>query len=321
MTHRIALLVAALTLSLASSATASPPGATTGEATGVTDTAATLNGTANPNKEESTFYFEYGTTTGYGAKTPVQNAGGGNAGKAVSAAISGLTPSTTYHFRLVVTNASGTDTGADKTFTTLGAGAAPPPAGTTVSLAATPGIVTFGRAVAFSGQVGGSNAAGTQVELESTPFPFSEPFKKLLGPVAADAAGKYSFTLTPQLTTRYRATAKRGPGASSTVVEVRVRMAVGLSVSDSTPRRGQRVRFFGAVKPAHHGRTLLIQRRTSSGRYRTIARTTLRVSPTGGQSAYSRRLRVTRSGVFRARVSGDGDHLAGTSRARRLRAH
>jgi hypothetical protein len=39
----------------------------------------------------------------------------------VAANISGLTASTTYHFRIVATNSSGTAYGSDSTFTTLSA--------------------------------------------------------------------------------------------------------------------------------------------------------------------------------------------------------
>ena len=41
--------------------TSSTPGAATGNASSVTSTSATLNGTVNPNGRSSTWYFEYGT--------------------------------------------------------------------------------------------------------------------------------------------------------------------------------------------------------------------------------------------------------------------
>jgi hypothetical protein len=60
-----------------------------------------------------------------------------------------------------------------------------------------------------------------------------------------------------------------------------------------------------------------LQRRGSGGRYRTIARTKLRDAG-NDRSTYSRRLRVFRDGTYRARVPADADHLAGTSRRRRV---
>lgn len=96
-----------------------PPGATTGAATAVGTTSATLNGTVDPNSRDTTFYFEYGTTTGYGSQSPEASAGSGSGATAVASAISGLQPGTVYHYRLVAANSQGTTQGADQTFTTM----------------------------------------------------------------------------------------------------------------------------------------------------------------------------------------------------------
>jgi hypothetical protein len=87
-------------------------------ATNVTATRATLNGTVNPESAETKYYFEYGTTKTYGSKTAEASAGSGTAGVEESAAIAGLAPSTTYHFRVVASNADGTTDGADEVLTT-----------------------------------------------------------------------------------------------------------------------------------------------------------------------------------------------------------
>jgi hypothetical protein len=94
------------------------PTATTELATGVTKTEATLNGTVNPNGQETKYYFEYGTSTSYGTKTVEASAGSGTGNIKESQAVTGLSPGTEYHFRIVATNAGGTTYGADKTFTT-----------------------------------------------------------------------------------------------------------------------------------------------------------------------------------------------------------
>ena len=59
----------------AASANPDPPVATTGPATGISQTSATLTGTVDPNNEATTYYFEYGTTTSYGSTTPVTTVG------------------------------------------------------------------------------------------------------------------------------------------------------------------------------------------------------------------------------------------------------
>jgi len=95
------------------------PTVTTNAATSVTTTGATLNGTVNANNQSSTVTFEYGTTTAYGTTvTADQSPVTGQVNTPVSKAITGLTPNTTYHYRVVGTNASGTGYGADLTFNT-----------------------------------------------------------------------------------------------------------------------------------------------------------------------------------------------------------
>jgi hypothetical protein len=106
------------------SARVAAPTATTSAPPGeVTDGGATLTGIVNPNDATVTACsFEYGEgTTGgsYESSVPCSQAliaNGENQG--VSATISGLSPNTTYHYRLVASSLSGTGTGANETFTT-----------------------------------------------------------------------------------------------------------------------------------------------------------------------------------------------------------
>jgi len=95
-----------------------PPTATTGSATSVSSTSATLNGTVNPNGASTTYYFQYGTSTSYGSSTTSTSAASGTSDLSVDASISGLSSNTTYHFRLVSTNSAGTNYGSDGTFST-----------------------------------------------------------------------------------------------------------------------------------------------------------------------------------------------------------
>ena len=94
------------------------PNITTHSATNLAAYSATLNGTVDPHGLPTTVHFEYGMTVSYGSTTASQTKTG-NTSQNVSANITGLTPNTTYHFRLVGTNSSGTEYGSDRTFTTL----------------------------------------------------------------------------------------------------------------------------------------------------------------------------------------------------------
>ena len=95
-----------------------PPAATTGAAQSLTTTGATVTGSVNPNGQATTYHFDYGTSTAYGSSTATANLPAGTTAAAVSAVLSGLTPGTTYHYRVVAGNGSGTTTGTDATFTT-----------------------------------------------------------------------------------------------------------------------------------------------------------------------------------------------------------
>ena len=97
------------------------PDATPGQATQIDSTSAKINATINPHGSPTTFYVEYGTTTAYGSRYPAStgsSAGTGTIDRAVSLTVSGLQPSTAYHYRVVATNANGTVQGTDQTLTT-----------------------------------------------------------------------------------------------------------------------------------------------------------------------------------------------------------
>jgi len=94
------------------------PLAETVGASTITEVHATLNGVVNPNGVATKYYFEYGTTISYGKKTTETSAGSGTANLNENATVTGLTAKTTYHYRVVATNANGTTDGEDKTFYT-----------------------------------------------------------------------------------------------------------------------------------------------------------------------------------------------------------
>ncbi len=104
-----------------------PPEATTGAASSITLNTATLAGTVNPKGGKiSNCHFEYvteaaflsGGFTGATSKS-CSTTPSGNVTSAVSAKPTGLAAGTTYHYRVVATNNSGTGTATDKTFSTV----------------------------------------------------------------------------------------------------------------------------------------------------------------------------------------------------------
>ena len=101
------------------SAAPTAPTATTGTATNLGTTGATLNGTINPNNASTAVTFEYGLTTSYGTSvTADQSPVTGSSATAVSKTISGLSANTTYHYRVKGVNTGGTTNGLDQPFTT-----------------------------------------------------------------------------------------------------------------------------------------------------------------------------------------------------------
>jgi hypothetical protein len=85
--------------------------ATTLPATDVTTTSATLHGSV---EDATGYYFQYGTTSGYGVNTDEQPVTSPD----VSAALTNLTADTTYHYRVVATNRGHKVEGEDMTFRT-----------------------------------------------------------------------------------------------------------------------------------------------------------------------------------------------------------
>ena len=91
------------------------PQASPSSATEVTASSAQLNGTVNPNGSNTTHYFEYGPTTAYGNTTTSYST---NVSGPVNIDVIGLDPASTYHFRLVASNAFGTHYSEDSSFET-----------------------------------------------------------------------------------------------------------------------------------------------------------------------------------------------------------
>jgi hypothetical protein len=105
----------------------------------VTRTSALVGGTANPESSKATYFFEYvadgeydsaaADPYGAGGRTAIEPLAGGDTPQTVErVALTGLLAGRTYHYRMVVSNSTGTVYGPDETFMT--APATPPVAST-----------------------------------------------------------------------------------------------------------------------------------------------------------------------------------------------
>lgn len=187
-----------------------------------------------------------------------------------------------------------------------------PPGQAGVTLTAKPNPVTFSQPVELKVSVKGAKS-GVSVVFQrhlTSSRSFSDLETK-----ATDAKGDVTFTPRPRETTYYRAVARTAPEQTSAELIVRVAPLVGLKVSDSTPRSGQRVVFSGTVRPPHDGRRVYLQRRIGGGAFVTVAKTTLRAG-TSVYSKYSMRSRVRQTATYRVRILGHTDHSIGISRER-----
>jgi hypothetical protein len=112
------------------------PTATTSAASAVGSSTSILNGTVNANGISTTVSFQYGLTTSYGS-TVVASTLTGSTSSSVSASITGLAATTTYHCCVVATNNYGTTYGSDVSFTTTAVGTIIAPTATTSAASGT----------------------------------------------------------------------------------------------------------------------------------------------------------------------------------------
>lgn len=280
-------------------AAAAAPGVTTGGAAQVTITTATLTGRVNPRGLSTTYYFQYGTTTAYGSRTPTTAAGKGTANVAAAAQIGGLGPNTKYHYRLIAHNSDGTIAGNDRTFTT-------PKQPLGLALSATPNPVVFGAPTTLAGTLSGTGNAGRPIQLQQNPFPFTSGFANVGNVQLTNAQGGFSFALlSVPLTTQYRVLVTDKPSVVSPVVTVSVQVVVKSDVTRTHVRRGGRVRFSGSVHPAVTNVPVAIQKLNAKKHWITISGT---ITRPGGQgfAVYGKTLRIRRGGKYRVYVGSSG---------------
>ena len=307
--------MACLALALAgpgpAQAQSAKPAVSTGAVADLTSQSATLLGKVNASGARTTYYFQYGPTTRYGAVTPSGTATAGAGTLNVTAPLAALAPFTTYHYRLVATNRNGTTRGKHRTFKTRRQ-----PLG--LALAATPNPVGFGQPTVLAGTLSGTGNANRQILLLSNPFPYIQGFAPTANVQLTNAAGQFAFPLLAvPVNTQYRVVIPGSPQIASPIVSVGVAVRVGTNTSRRRVRTGRVVRFFGTVRPARPGAQFAIQvlRR---GAWRTVAGGITRGSR-NGVSRYSRRVRIRRGGQYRVFVSiVDGNFVSSVGRTVRI---
>jgi hypothetical protein len=305
-------VLAALALALAVpaiAAAATKPGVSTLGASQVTITTATLTGKVNPDGAPTTYYFQYGTTTAYGSRTPSAGAGAGTAAVGATAPIAGLGPNTKYHYRLVAHNRVGTTIGGDRTLTT-------PKQPLGLALAATPNPVAFGAPSTLAGTLSGTGNAGRPIQLQQKPFPFTSAFANLGNAQLTNAQGGFAFALlSVPLTTQYRVLVTDKPSVVSPVLTLNVTVVVGTRTTRTHVHRGGHVHFSGTVHPNVANIPIAIQKLNAQHHWVTISGTITRTN-----GAYGKTVRIRRGGSYRVYAGASGGTFA-PGAGRKVRIH
>ncbi|HEX3615974.1 MAG TPA: hypothetical protein VHU61_05530 [Solirubrobacteraceae bacterium] len=89
-----------------------------GYVSATTATAANFKAAVYRNGLATSYYWQYGTSNSFGSQTPTVTAPAAAVGVAVNTVLQGLSPSTTYYYRLVATNADGSAYGFTYSFET-----------------------------------------------------------------------------------------------------------------------------------------------------------------------------------------------------------
>jgi hypothetical protein len=182
------------------------PTVTTGSASAITPTTATLNGTVNPNSSTTTYYFEWGLSPSLANVTTTESAGNGSASVAVSAPIGGLTDGDTYDFQLVASNGVESDVlGGVQSFV---AGAVGGP-----SVVTDPASATTGSTATLNGTVNPEGSATTyyfEWGLSPSPFSFDTPVEGAGAGDTIEAVSAAISGLTPGDTYYFELVASNG---------------------------------------------------------------------------------------------------------------
>jgi hypothetical protein len=230
------------------------PSAQTGAAQSVGPDVALVTGVLDTRGRSTTWWFEFGTSSSYGKSTASKSASSKAGAQAVSTSLTGLTPATTYHYRLVAKSDAGTTAGSDGTFTTTG-----------VTIVALARQIVYGGRILLSGAVP-THQANEQVIIYAQPYGGGS-FRSVTT-VLSGANGAWQYLAQPQIATAYEASWRGGMSAPVTI-------AVHPRITFSRLRSGPFVVHVGAGGSFAH-RLVQLQRRTAHG-WSTIRRLRLGV--------------------------------------------
>ncbi len=269
------------------------PGVSTGAATGVSYGSATLTGLVNPHGSNTSYYFQYGPTTAYGAQTALADAGAGTATVKVAVPVGGLQPLTTYHYRLIAVNAGGAATGRGAVFKT---------AKVPLSLAITagPNPTIFGGTLVIQGTLSGTGNGNVPVVLQANSFPYTQGFLNTGNPELTTATGGFSFPfvgLTEATQFRVVTTTTKPIVVSTVAIEG---VAVKVEAHVGRARRRHHARIYGTVSPAIDGMEVGIMR--VIGGHEVLVGGTVLHHDNATSSRFSQVIRVKRHGLYRVFV-------------------
>jgi hypothetical protein len=306
---RLLLSLAALGLGLAlpsptALAATSAPAVSTSSSSNATFSSVILYGYVNAHGLPTGYVFQYGTTSGYGGQTPLAPAGNGTISIKLSQSVSGLQPGTTYHYRIVGVNSTGTANGNDRTFKTASVPLS-------VQLAGVPNPVVFGNPFLVEGHLSGTGAANHEIVLQANPYPYLGGLKVVGNPEVTNSSGGFSFPFVGLLeNAQLRVVTVGKPEVASPVVVESV--AVRVSFHARRARRRGYVYLYGTVAPAEVGALVgfqLLQPGKSVNEGGTVVK-----AGTATVSRFGRAVRVRHAGVYRALVKvSDGARVSNYS--------
>jgi hypothetical protein len=301
-----AIVLAALALPAAGQAAQAAPTASTSGVSSVSFSSVVLHGDINAEGAATNYYFQYGTTSAYGAQSPLSPAGSATSTAKVSQAITGLQAATRYHYRLVAVGPGGTVAGGDRSFTTARIPLS-------LALVSTPNPVVFGSPFFVEGTLSGTGGANHAIVLQANPFPYVSGFKTVGNPELTNSTGGFSFPyLGLTENAQLRVVTVGLPVVISPVVLESVAVRATVHVR-KTNRRGY-VRLYGTVTPAEPGAQVGFQLLKPGHASINQGGTPVKAA-TATSSNFSGFMRLRTPGLYRVliKVSNDGAHVSNYS--------